>query len=697
MTAAVGGPATPAATPATAAERPKRIPPRVRRELRAFAELFALAGFAVAQPLFDVFGRAPDQFIFRGATSGDIVGFALVVLLLPALVLWAIEALVSLVSEPARKGLHLGFVALLVAAFAVQVGRSWATGLVLWAAAALVGALAAVLYHRTTAARLWLGFAAFAPPAFAALFLLASQTAPLLREPGAADGVRIGEPGPVVVVVFDELPLAALLDADGTIDAELYPNFAELADGSHWFRNTTAISNFTWSAVPSLLTSTLPRDGTTPTAASHPRSLFTLLGGSMDLQVNETVTRVCPTDLCSVDQPNEGGLGGILGDARDVMEHRLALDPADTDPVAGLVADDAAAEPDDEGGAQATDARVASFLDGLDDGSDTLHYLHVLLPHVPYRYLADGTRYATPDPDLGRTGDTWQDQPWLVELARQRLSLQLGHADDVLGQAVQRMRDQGFYDDATVVVVADHGVSFQAGRGIRGLDLDQPMTDPVAAEIMWVPFFVKTPGQTEGEVSDANVSTLDVLPTIADVLDIDVPWELDGRSAFGPPRETGVKEMYLAAYEGTEILAGEPYRIETEVGWPLVLDRSIDRLLPAGPGGAEARHFRVGPRTDLIGTRVDDARDGLLRPTPIALLPDSDPSNVRPDSGQVPALVMGLLAEADAGQAVAVAVNGRIAAVVPAYVDGDDTRLAAVVPSGVFREGANDVEAYLVG
>ena len=39
---------------------------------------------------------------------------------------------------------------------------------------------------------------------------------------------------PVVVVVFDELPLASLLDAEGRLDPVRYPNFAALAGEGIW-------------------------------------------------------------------------------------------------------------------------------------------------------------------------------------------------------------------------------------------------------------------------------------------------------------------------------------------------------------------------------------------------------------------------------------------------------------------------------
>ncbi len=40
-----------------------------------------------------------------------------------------------------------------------------------------------------------------------------------------------------------------------------------------------------------------------------------------------------------------------------------------------------------------------------------------------------------------------------------------------------------------------------------------------------MPFFVKAPGQTEGEVDDSIVRNIDVVPTIADLLDIQVFWQ----------------------------------------------------------------------------------------------------------------------------------------------------------------------------
>ena len=94
-----------------------------------------------------------------------------------------------------------------------------------------------------------------------------------------------GDPPPVVMLVFDEWPLASIVRSDGTIDADLYPNVAALAGDSTWYRDTTTVANLTNFAVPALLTGNFPEEGDTADTATHPENLFTLLGGNYDIDV----------------------------------------------------------------------------------------------------------------------------------------------------------------------------------------------------------------------------------------------------------------------------------------------------------------------------------------------------------------------------------------------------------------------------
>ena len=87
-------------------------------------------------------------------------------------------------------------------------------------------------------------------------------------------------------------------------------------------------------------------------------------------------------------------------------------------------------------------------------------------------------------------------------------------------------------DDSLVVLVGDHGTSFQAGQPRKAINR------ATAADVAYVPLFVKAPEQEAGETVDETVSTLDVLPTIADHLGIELPWDVPGVSlAGGAPRD----------------------------------------------------------------------------------------------------------------------------------------------------------------
>ena len=73
------------------------------------AQLLAVSGFALAQPLFDILGKNAEFFAVRGSTPSDIVLFALVVTFVPALVLLAIEVAVELATrrDAARAALRV--------------------------------------------------------------------------------------------------------------------------------------------------------------------------------------------------------------------------------------------------------------------------------------------------------------------------------------------------------------------------------------------------------------------------------------------------------------------------------------------------------------------------------------------------------------------------------------------------------------
>ena len=88
--------------------------------------------------------------------------------------------------------------------------------------------------------------------------------------------------------------------------------------------------------------------------------------------------------------------------------------------------------------------------------------------------------------------------------------LQVQYVDRLVGRLLDALRAGGLFDDAVIVVTADHGASFATGEPRR------PANRANVGVIAPVPFFVKLPGQRDGRVDDRAVRTIDVLPTIAE-------------------------------------------------------------------------------------------------------------------------------------------------------------------------------------
>ena len=273
----------------------------LRATLWDYAHLAALSSFAVAQPLFALLHKSPEFLAARGALGFDIVSFAVILVVLPPALLLAVELIAGLVDRRARRALHLAFVAALAALVAAgAINRSGGVaGGVLLVLSAAIGIAAAAAYARIAVVKSFMNVLSAAPVLFLALFLFTAPVSGLAfpSQPGARSipgTVR----APIVVVLFDELPLSSLMDDRGHVDAVRYPAFAKLERTSTWFRNAYAVYDSTEHAQPSIMDGNYPAAGELPIASDHPASLFTLFGKTHRMNVSEEATALCPRGLC---------------------------------------------------------------------------------------------------------------------------------------------------------------------------------------------------------------------------------------------------------------------------------------------------------------------------------------------------------------------------------------------------------------
>ena len=483
---------------------------------------------------------------------------------------------------------------------------------------------------------------------------------------GGGDG-RAAPPDkpPVIVLILDEFPLDTLLRPDGSIDAERYPNFADLAKRSTWFPNAFTIYDSTFKAVPAIMDSVLPRKGTAADFHSHPRSVYHLFDGlGYEVVDVESGEALCPPRICPAARTTRPG-----------VLKRLA------------------------GGGRP--ARLHAWIGAIRKRAEPTFYLqHALLPNEPWIYLPSGhhSRPKGNDPIPAINGPVGFHDQALTNHNETRHLLQVGYVDHQVGLLLARLRQTGLLDQAMIVVTADHGIAFEVGVKDRRL-----VTERNVEQIAPIPLFVKAPGQTTGELDQSFVRTIDIVPTMADLLDAGVPWRHDGHSAFAPVTQRRDAVALPTRDFSRVIRIGRDELARRR----LVNRRRRARLVGTGAesqllfGSPWAALYRVGSHPDLIGRQVSGlgtARAGTVRAT---LANAGLLRNVRPENEVVPIRVTGKLEGGPPSglRDVAVAVDGTVWATGRSFrLRGrPDEYFSMLVPEDSLRPGHNRVELFEVG
>lgn len=662
----------------------------------------------ITQPLFELLSRNGTFFVARNSPPLDIIVFALsVAFVLPAVLTAAVIA-AGKVDRRLGKAAFVAIAGLLATLVVLRVIRLTVPALggsvLLLLPAVVAGGSFAWSVNSSPTLRWILKLSPIVTMAVVVWFLAFSPLSQVVfvRDVAPAPAGSVERPADVVVLILDELPLATLLNRERQIDDNLFPSFARLAGSSTWYRNATTVSDNTVRAVPALLDGKYPVRGLLPTAAAHPRNVFTLLGSDYEVEAEELVTRMCPRRVCP---PRVGSfrarIGSLFRDVSVITGHMLL--PGDLSenlpPVNENWGDFAVADtPRQVAGLPETDSLLgagdprAEFRDfvarirPLDEPA--FYFKHVLLPHSPWRFLPGDHEYVSDAPVLGtvtvpgRVSRNWDDNPWLTAQGYQRHILQAMAVDELLGEFLDQLQATQMYEDSLVVVASDHGTSFLPGAPRRSTERR------TIGEIAPVAMFIKEPGQTDGRVVDLPVQTIDILPTIASILDAQSIWDFDGVALNETSVGTNDRKLGLVGEKGT------PYSDEgTELS--SVVERKYEIF-----GGEPLDPYRLAPEgsESLIGRPAPENA-----PVARALGTVEDPDrylDVDLDDGPLPALLRGRVEsrEPELGRpVVAVALNGSIAAVSEASEDSEGNLVFQVLlPPARFQDGRNVLELFLV-
>jgi len=259
------------------------------------------------------------------------------------------------------------------------------------------------------------------------------------------------------------------------------------------------------------------------------------------------------------------------------------------------------------------------WLDGLPKAAPWFAWLHYMEPHTPYAPAPAHRLFGNPeDPEAA----TWHPQPAAgmflpfrpgPELpAAERGALLANYdgciheVDAAIGALLEKLWQRGLLDDTLVVLTSDHGEEFHDhGAWGHGHSLHR--------ELLRVPLVMRWPGRLPaGRRVSERVRSVDLYPTLADLLGLQPPPGLAGRSllplldgsesgdreAFAEVEWGGQGAMALRGTAGTVIRARDGGRTVVQA-W-LAEDRAEKRPVEVLQGALERLHQHLLQRRDEL-------------------------------------------------------------------------------------------------
>jgi len=687
----------------------RQLPPQPRSRLADILHIFVLANFALAQPIYDRLGERPtflvDQHI--GLTVICLFIFTLSVVVPTCIALC--ESLVLHFFPKFYENCHGIFTSIFLLLLMLPIAKQipFLSGPFVLIIAMTATVLGVRSYFRYPTLRMIVSVAAPGILIFPVVFLCHSPVVKTNSGVSASRGEKF-QPVPVVLLVCDEFCGSSLMTPTREIDANRFPNFAALARDGTWFRNATTVNSGTEQALPAILSGRYPTTIYPPVRNELPQNLFRILRltGGYELSVFEPVSRIAPSNLSpSVEKSGElwkqsKTLANVLW--RIYLFHLTPFDYLRRLPEVpaawfGLTQDGVIDGEATRGifrynwGAQ-RNAQFQHFLRTIDGApTPTLHFMHVLLPHLPWCFLPSGRRYSEDgedwqllDDEVEESDENSLSQDELnITHKQQRYLLQVMYLDRLLGQLIARLREQGLYDRCLLIVTADHGISFRPGTARRHFETGNQ------DEILSVPLFIKRPGQSQGGISDRTVESVDIFPTIADVVGITLHNPTDGWSVF----DSSTAERTYKTIGGYQKLAKIDPAIITKSRVPR------DLQLRFGESSHPESLFSVGPIPELVGRRVESLPQSNVSRVKLEFrrfgdMANSDPSEILPCyfEGRVCSPL-----PTSEPIVLAVSVNGIIRGVTRTYRPQKfRDQWTVLIPENSFHAGKNDVRFYSV-
>lgn len=151
-------------------------------------------------------------------------------------------------------------------------------------------------------------------------------------------------------------------------------------------------------------------------------------------------------------------------------------------------------------------------------------WVHYWDPHdnklVPPSDIVE--KYLPGGPNSGKMRSQYSQQVALYDAEIEFMDLQFG-------KLLKELKDNGQYNNTVIVVIADHGQGLDDGKARHGWYNHRLLYQ----EQIRVPMMIRYPNGPEGLTVSNLVRSIDIFPTIIDILDLSADKPVEGRSLLG--------------------------------------------------------------------------------------------------------------------------------------------------------------------
>lgn len=220
-------------------------------------------------------------------------------------------------------------------------------------------------------------------------------------------------------------------------------------------------------------------------------------------------------------------------------------------------------------------ADAIRWIDTVPRAQPLFLWVHLYDPHAPYSAPA----------------------PFGAEFAANPYDGEVAYVDQQIGRVLDALRLRGSLEDSLVIVVADHGESLgEHGEDEHGVFLYE--------SVIRVPLIVAGPQARRGHVVTEQVRTVDLMPTVLDLLGLAATAEFDGeslRSVLNGGRRTVVPPAYAESYYPKLHYGWSELRALRADGWKII-DAPTPELFAIGKDPWETTNLFQAQRA--LGDRM---------------------------------------------------------------------------------------------